>query len=59
MYKKIAQFGALSLVVSIAGGLWGVEQYLDYAPGINSSPLVQKSNLASSALGQTTDTQIQ
>lgn len=58
MYKKIAKISILSLVVSIAGGLWGVEQYLDYAPGINPSPLIQK-NLASSALGQITTKSIE
>ncbi len=58
MYKKIAQFGVLSLLVSVAGGLWGIEQYLDYAPGLRPSPLVRHSNLASSALageGSTVD----
>jgi hypothetical protein len=51
MYKKIAQFGALSLLVSVAGGLWGIEQYLDYTPGLRPSPLVQDANrLTSSAL---------
>ena len=53
MYKKIAQFGALALLIGSGGGLWGIEQYIDYAPGLRASPFaVQKQNqLASSALG--------
>lgn len=60
MYKKIAQFGALAVLIGSGGGLWGIEQYIDYAPGLRPSPIaLQKSNqLASSALGDvnTTDT---
>ncbi len=58
MYKKIAQFGALALVIGSGGGLWGIEQYIDYAPGLRPSPLaVQKSNqLASSVLGDVNTT---
>ena len=58
MYKKIAQFGALALVIGSGGGLWGIEQYIDYAPGLRPSPFaVQKSNqLASSVLGDVNTT---
>lgn len=51
MYKKIAELSVLSVLVISAGGLWGIEQYIDYAPGVNSSPFAHKSNsLSSSAL---------
>ncbi len=62
MYKKIAQFGALALLIGSGGGLWGIEQYIDYAPGLNPSPIAiaKNSQLASSALGDvdTSDTGI-
>jgi hypothetical protein len=53
MYKKIAQFGALAVLIGSGGGLWSIEQYIDYAPGLNPSPIAiaKKSQLASSALG--------
>lgn len=52
MYKKIAQFGALAVLIGSGGGLWGIEQYIDYAPGLNPSPIAiaKNSQLASSAL---------
>lgn len=56
MYKKIAEISALSVLVAVAGGLWGVEQYLDYAPGMSPSPLIDRTNgLASSALDQSSE----
>ena len=53
MYKKIAQFGTLAVLIGSGGGLWGIEQYIDYAPGLNPSPIAiaKNSQLASSALG--------
>lgn len=51
--KKIVQIWLFSALVIIAGGLLGLKNFIDYAPGLPHTPLANKSSgLSSSALWQ-------